>query len=146
MSKKKLAVINTNLKMDTTLVAVGTTITEEQFCSLVSVNYINSNRFNSMHFKEQYSYYKCKVNYLVLLNRLLALRGIQYKSHDHCTSFTVTANIDYAKRRSSNSSTNGGIRFGNMVSGEVSHRGTWSSLTKTEGNNLFYGYSSRSKS
>jgi hypothetical protein len=145
MSKKKLVLINTNLKATIFLTAPGNTITEEQFCALVGITFIPTNVFNSMPFKSQYLYFSSKIRNLLILNRVLALRGLQYKSKDYCSSFIVTANIEYAKRRSSNSSTNSGIRFGNMISGEISHHGTWSSLTKAEGSNLYYGYSNRSK-
>lgn len=145
MSKKKIAHINATINATPGLITVGSTITESQFCALVDMNYINPVTFSGMNFHNQYIYVKLKTNYLVVLNRVLALRGLQCKSHNYCTSFTVTASLDYAKSRNRTRSTNCGIRNGNMLAGIATHRGTWTALTKAEGTNLYHGYARRGK-
>ena len=95
---------------------------------------------NYMNFKAQQRYYFSKVAAHVLLNRVVALRGIQYRSHNYCSSFTATADIDYAQARNRTRIINCGIRNSNMRSGIRNHQGTWSAVVDIERNHLYEGY------
>jgi hypothetical protein len=145
MSKRRILLINTNLKANPKLATASTKLTEQQFCALVGVIYKTPAELASLPVTKQIVYLKTKEKYQVLLNRCAGLRGIQYKSHNYCTSFTVTANISYATSRNHTRNINCGVRNGNMLAGEASHRGVWTSLTKAEAANLYHGYARSNK-
>lgn len=140
MSKRKIAHINLHLTTNPQLALPSTTLTERQFCDLVNIEYFPPTVLSSMTFQGQQRYYFRKSAAHVLLNRVVALRGIQYRSHNYCNSFTATADINYAQSRNRTRSINCGIRNGNMLSGTRNHRGTWSAVVDIERNHLYEGY------
>ena len=140
MSKHKIININLQLTNNPQLALPTTTLTEQQFCALVGMEYIPPATLAGLPYINQLRYYKSKTKYHVLLNRVVALRGIQYKSHNYYTSFTATADIAYATRRNRTSSINCGIRNGNIRSGTTTHRGVWSAIDETMRNHLYTAY------
>lgn len=140
MSKRKIAHINLHLTTNPQLALPSATLTERQFCDLVGIKYNPAPVISSMNFRAQQRYYFRKAAAHVLLNRVVALRGIQYRSHNYCSSFTATADIDYAQARNRTRSINCGIRNGNMRSGTRNYRGTWSAVVDIERNHLYEGY------
>lgn len=140
MSKHKIININLQLTNNPQLALPTNTLTEQQFCALVGMEYISPVTLAGLPYINQLRYYKLKAYNHVLLNRVVALRGIQYKSHNYCTSFTATADIAYATRRNRTSSINCGIRNGNLRSGTVTHQGRWSAIDETMRNHLYDAY------
>jgi hypothetical protein len=140
LSTKYATRINGYLTRHKTTVADGKPLSELLFCAMVGVDYYPPSAVQNLACKEQLNYYQRKQSKLVLTNRVLAARGLQLKSHNYCTSFTFTANVDYAIARNETLAINAGIRNGVLMSGRKVDRGVWSKLTKSEAEHLIYGY------
>ena len=137
---KYISRINTYLNSHKAAVEAGKALSEIMFCALVDIPYISATELAKRPCKDQMSYYQRKANRLSRVNRILATRGLQLKSHDYCTSFTFTANLDYAISRNETLAINAGIRNGVLMTGRKVHRGVWSKLTKSEAEHLEHGY------
>ena len=140
LSKAAIARFNTFLNSHKAAVAAGKPLSEIMFCALTGLTYLSKDTLATMSCYDQHKYYRRKAMKHVLVNRVLAVRGLQLKSHNYCTSFTFTANVDYAIDRNETRAINAGIRNGNLYTGRTVHRGVWSKLTTTEANHLSYGY------
>jgi hypothetical protein len=140
LSTKYATRLNGYLSRHKTAVADGKPLSELLFCAMVGVDYYPPEAVKNLTCKEQLNYYQRKQSKLVLANRVLAARGLQLKGHNYCTSFTFTADVDYAIARNETLAINAGIRNGVLMTGRKVHRGVWAKLTKSEAEHLVHGY------
>jgi len=137
---KYVSRINNYLNSHKAAVGDGKTLSEIMFCALTGIDYISATDLAKRPCKDQMSYYQRKANRLSRVNRVLATRGLQLKSSNYCTTFTFTADVDYAISRNETLAINAGIRNGVLMTGRKVHRGVWSKLTKSEAEYLVHGY------